>query len=85
MMKVVSGPTQQDEDVHNRSFLCEDFDVIEKKDRLIIKTTNQDREIELPRDGHSVYVMNDSGRRVDSYYWPPRKRDVDTSKQMRSV
>lgn len=36
--------------------------------------TEMDR-INLPRDGHSVYITNAFGKTVDSHHWPPRSKE----------
>lgn len=33
----------------------------------------------LPQDGDSAYVMNDSGKTIDSYHWPPRRMPAAAS------
>lgn len=32
--------------------------------------------LRLPDDGEVVYVMNDAGNTVDSYRWPPEKKEM---------
>jgi len=29
-------------------------------------------EVSLPEDGSELYVMNEAGDSIHSYYWPPR-------------
>jgi len=30
--------------------------------------------LRLPEDGDSIYIMNDLGKTIDAYHWPPRPR-----------
>lgn len=69
VIKVIKGN-------HETTYPCQHHAVTHGKDKMvmeIVQSASKRVTVELPRDGDIIYVMNDHGKTVDSFRWPPKK------------